>query len=139
MENPEHRLPKEILDKAVKSGDEYGWRESDFLQVVEYARGNFMALLGGQIQYALPDGTCELYWLEYDPQERQPDESWINYCNRTADETTKKFKLLISKDIEGEALASFDFLKTKKESGINLNEYLTFILYFDDTETEVHV
>jgi hypothetical protein len=80
----ENRLPKLILDKAIKSTNEFGWTQNDFLEVVETARQNFMAIIGGQIQYVLTDGTCELYWLSYDPDKRQLNEDWLTYCNRTA-------------------------------------------------------
>jgi hypothetical protein len=133
----ESRLPKTILDKAIKSGDEFGWRKADFLEVIESARQLKMAIVGGQVQYPLPDGTCELYWLSYDPAPRRENENWLNYCNRTAEESIAKFEKLISgTDIEKEALDSFEFLKNKKASGININDFLTFVLYFDDSETD---
>jgi hypothetical protein len=113
----ENRLPKPILEKAIKSGNEFGWTQTDFLEVVEIARQNFMAIIGGQIQYVLPDGTCEPYWLSYDPDKRQLNEDWLTYCNRTAKECVDKFnKLIASTDIEKEALTSFDFLATKRKA-----------------------
>ena len=133
----ENRLPKHILDKAIKSGNEIGWKQEDFVAVVEAARQGFIGIVGGQIQYVLTDGTCELYWLSYDPAPRRVNENWLTYCNRTADECIDKFnKLVASTNIEKEAL-SFDFLKDKKERGVDINKFLTFILYFNDTETEM--
>ncbi len=133
----ENRLPKAILDKAVKNGNEFGWRQSDFLEVVETARQLNLANLGGQVQYHFPDGTCELYWLSYDPTTRKQNESWTGFCSRTAMECKTKFLNLISKtNIEKEALENFDFLKNKKETGTEINNYLIFILYFDDSETD---
>jgi hypothetical protein len=134
----ENRLPKYILDKAIKSGIEFGWKQNDFIEVVQAARQTFMAIVGGQIQYVFTNGTCELYWLSYDPEERQANESWLAYCNRTADECIDKFNNLIrATDIEKEALTHFHFLKDKKKSGVNINDFLTFILYFDDNETKM--
>lgn len=134
----ERRLPKTILDKAIKSKNEFGWTQNDFLEVVETARQNFIAIVGGQIQYVLKDGTCELYWLNYDPDKRQLNEDWLTYCNRTAQECIDKFTKLISTiDIEKEAFTSFEFLADKMKSGVNINDYLTFILYFDDVETDL--
>lgn len=134
----EQRLPKLILDKAIKSGNEFGWRQNDFLEVIEVARQNYLAIIGGQIQYVLPDGTCELYWLSYDPDKRQHNESWLSYCDRTAKECSEKFnKLIIETDIEKEALTSFPFLAEKQKDGIDINEHLIFILYFDDKETDL--
>jgi hypothetical protein len=133
----ENRLPKEILDKAIRSANEFGWRQNDFLEVVEAARQKHIAIVGGQVQYVLANRTCELYWLSYDPEERQLNEAWLTYCNRTADECINKFnKLILATDIEKEAL-NFEFLADQKNSGVNVNDYLTFILYFDDSETDL--
>lgn len=135
MTKTENRLPKPILDKAIKSGNEFGWRQSDFLEVVNAARKNSIAIIGGQIQYVFSDGTCELYWLSYDSTKRKDNEDWLTYCNRSADECIYKFNKLVSTvDIEKEAL-SFEFLLNKKSQGVDLNEHLIFILYFDDKES----
>ena len=119
----ERRLPETILNKAIKSGNEFGWRQTDFIETIEAARKLKMGIVGGQVQYVLPDGTCELYWLAYDPVERQPGEGWIKYCNRTADETIEKFKDLITKtDFEKEA-SSLDFLRDKQSKGVDIDDY----------------
>lgn len=133
----ENKLPKYVLDKAVKSGQEFGWRQSDFIDVIEAAKQMELAIIGGQIQYALNDGTCELYWLSYDPTSRLKNENWKDYCNRTAKECLDKFQAIISKtDIEKEAINCFEFLKSKKENGIRLSDYLIFILYFEDNKSD---
>lgn len=133
----EKRLPETILNKAIKSGNEFGWRQIDFIETVETARKLKMAIVGGQVQYVFPDGTCELYWLAYDPTDRQIGEDWIKYCNRTADETIKKFQDLITKtDFDKEAF-SFDFIRDKKSKGVDIDDYKTFIVYFDDLETDL--
>jgi hypothetical protein len=133
----EGRLPETILKKAIKSGNEFGWRQTDFIETIEAARKLKMGIVGGQVQYVLPGGTCELYWLAYDPTSRQPGENWVEYCNRTADETIKKFKDLIEKtDFEKET-SSFDFLQERKSKGLNIEDYRTFIIYFDDKETDL--
>ena len=113
----EQRLPKSILDKAIKSINEFGWRQEDFLEVIEAAKQTHLAIIGGQVQYVLPDGTCELYWLSYDPTDRQLNETWLTYCDRTANECLEKFnKLIATTDIEKEAL-TFPFLSDKKKNG----------------------
>lgn len=133
----EKRLPETILKKAIRSGNEFGWRQTDFIETIETARNLKLGIVGGQVQYVLPDGTCELYWLAYDPTERQLGEDWIKYCNRTADETIKKFQDLITKtDFDKEA-SSFDFLRDKKSKGVDIDDYKIFIVYFDDLETDL--
>lgn len=125
-------IPKKILDKDVLSGNEFGCRQSDFADIIEIARQNSLAITGGQVQYALPDGTCELYWLTYDTAEKKSDETWTAYCDRTAEECIEKFNSIIeTTDIEKEALKNFKFLQDKKRTGVEINNYKTFILYFD--------
>ncbi|MCG9909716.1 MAG: hypothetical protein MH137_00315 [Flavobacteriales bacterium] len=125
-------IPKIILDKDVLNGNEFGCRQQDFADIIETARQNSLAISGGQVQYALPDGTCELYWLSYDTADKKADETWKTYCDRTAKECLEKFNSLIQAiDIEKEALNSFKFLQDKKHSGVDINKYRTFILYFD--------
>jgi hypothetical protein len=134
----ERRLPETILNKAVKSGSEFGWRQGDFIETIETAIKLKLGIVGGQVQYVFPDGTCELYWLAYDSTDRQPGEDWSKYCNRTADEVIDKFKNLVTKtDFEKEALTSLDFLREKKSKGVNLENYKTFIIYFNDLETDL--
>lgn len=55
-------LPNEILQKAIVSGNEYGWKRTDFKNVLEKAVENGLGIIGGQVQFKFPDGTCELYW-----------------------------------------------------------------------------
>ncbi len=134
----EQRLPKHILDKALKSSGEYGWRQQDFSEVIEAARKAKLAIIGGQVQYVLPDGTCELYWLSYDPADRHINEPWLTYCDRSAKECLQKFnKLIATTNIEAEALVNFPFLLDKKENGIDISKFLVFILYFDSKETDL--
>ena len=137
--NEENRLPKAILDKAIKNGNEFGWRQSDVSEVIDTARNLNLVNLGGQVQYHFPDGTCELYWLSFDLTTRQQNETWTDFCARTAIECQEKFqRLILQTNIEKEALENFDFLKNKKETGIEISDFLTFILYFDDSETDKH-
>jgi hypothetical protein len=126
-------IPKKILDKDVLSGNEFGCRQSDFADIIETARQNSLAISGGQVQYAFPDGTYELYWLSYDTADKKADETWSAYCDRTAKECLEKFNsLILTTNIEKEALKNFKFLQDKKQSGVDINNFLTFIIYFDN-------
>jgi hypothetical protein len=137
MKEPELRLPKHLIEKAIKSGNECGWKKTDILDVVEAARQIPMAIIGGQVQYVWPDATCELYWLSYDSDERKDKEDWIAFCNRTALECSDKFKRLITTDIEKEAI-TFEYIKSKFDKGVQLEDHQVFILYFNDEETDLN-
>lgn len=135
----ELRLPRNLLDKAIISGNEYGWRQYDLLDVIEAARQIPMAVLGGQVQYILPNGTYELYWLDYDSSNRKEGEEWKSYCKRSANECSSKVSQLFSNtDIEAEAINAFEELKTIVQNNKQLVTYKVFILYFDDSETDLH-
>lgn len=136
----EERLPAEILQKAIISGKEYGWLQKDVLEVLEAAEKIPMATVGGTVEYVFPDGICELYWFNFSPMERQSEEKWPAYCKRTKIEVSKNLLYLISDtDFKQQAIKSFDFLKNKDENGVDIENHRYFILYFDDTESDLWV
>ncbi|HLA55535.1 MAG TPA: hypothetical protein VK623_05525 [Flavobacterium sp.] len=132
-EQIEHRLPVHLLEKSIRSGSEYGWRQNDFLDVIEAARKLQIAIEGGQIQYVFDEGTCELHWLHYYTDEMKSGENWANYCNRTAKECVEKFKKITGeRNIEKEALDNFSLVKENSENGIILDNHKVFIISFED-------
>ena len=138
LEREEYRLPKDARDKAIESENEFGWRQQNFKEIIEVAKQIPMAIIGGQVQYVFEDGTCELYWLSYNSKKRQENEKWLPYCNRTASEVIEQFDKLINEtDFDKEAVSAFEFLKQKKEQGINIDKHKLFIIYFDDSETDI--
>jgi hypothetical protein len=127
----EKYLPNEILQKAIVSGNEYGWKRTDFKNVLEKAVENGLGIIGGQVQFKFPDGTCELYWHKYDSTEKQSGENWTEYCERTKNECLNQFDNLPSdSELVKDGIENFGFLKEKKDLNLNLTEYLIFILYF---------
>jgi len=136
-EQIENRLPVELLEKSIRSGSEYGWREQDFLAVVEAARKNQLAIEGGLVQYVFEEGTCELYWLHYFTNELKKGENWANYCNRTAKECVEKFnKIIREKNIEKEAIENFELVKNAQSNGIVLENHKLFILSFEENKRD---
>lgn len=133
----ENKLPVSLLEKSIKSGTEYGWRQNDFLEVVEAARALQIAIEGGQVQYLFDEGTCELYWLHYYTDEIKKGESWVAYCNRTARECSEKFKKIIQeRDIRKEAIDSFNLVKEKSEEQIDLDGHKLFIISFEERKMD---
>ena len=134
----EKYLPHNILQKAIVSGNEYGWRRRDFKATVEKAVEMGLCIIGGQVQFKFPDGTCELYWHRYDTADRKSGENWPEYCQRTKDECLKKFEKLPSDtDLIKEGIENFDFLREKANSDNQLGDFLIFILYFTDLKTDM--
>lgn len=124
-------LPPQLRQTAVRSGNEYGWRRADVFAALDAARDAGLACLGGEVQFLFPDGTCELYWLSFDPDERRAGESDPEYVARSQEETrTRLLALLASADLVGEGRRSFGFLKEKEDLGAPLEDHLVFICYF---------
>ena len=44
----EKYLPKEILQNAIVSGNEYGWKRTDFKNVIKKAVENDLGIIGGK-------------------------------------------------------------------------------------------
>ena len=135
----EHRLPVALLEKSIQSGSEYGWRQEDFLEVVEAARNLKIAIEGGQVQYLFEEGVCELTWLHYYTQELKAGENWVNYCNRTAKECSDKFNQIIKGNIEKDALNNFSLMKVMLDNGAVLEDHKLFIISFEDKKVNGEV
>ena len=122
-------LPSEVLEGSVLRGNEYAWTPESFPVALERAEVHGLECLGGQFQFHLNDGICEMYWLSADAQERLVGESWADYCRRSCSEVREKFQHIIS---------NTDF--SKEASGWNLSpsasQNLVFVAYFV-TETEL--
>ncbi len=132
----EELLPASIKERVVLSGNEWGWRSDDVLDVLEAADKIGLANLGGQVQFVFADGTCELYWLNIDPKERSESEEWAHFAKRSIAESRENFlRLSNSTNFVDEGIENFKFLKRKaQEPGVDLSRSLIFILYFISEE-----
>jgi hypothetical protein len=87
--------------------------------------------LGGNVQFQTRDGTCEPYWLDYDPEDQLPGEPWQEYVLRAAAETLEGVRRVCDEaDFRAEAQA-WEVLRTRMDN----EEYdplrdLWFVLYF---------
>jgi hypothetical protein len=126
----ERILQPDITQGATLRGGEYGWSVSSFPNALARAEVHGYACLGGQFQFRLDDGTCEMYWLSADPKERAQAESWTDYSHRSCSEVLHRFEELASATDFGKETSSWPSLK------INPAEHLVFVAYFV-TETEL--
>jgi hypothetical protein len=118
------------LSRASLRGNEYGWPLEAVEEAVAVAAASRLANLGWEVQFRIPDGTCELYWLSLDSGERCCDEAWEEYVTRTALEVLEQFAALRERtDFIKEAL-QWPELARRHAEGIDLNQYLCFVLYF---------
>jgi hypothetical protein len=126
-------LPSTLTEKASLAGKEYGWRIADFPTVLTKAGDLGLLCLGGQFQFRLSNGTCEMYWLEANSSERKNGEPWPDYVLRAKDEVLMKFEQLVSNtDFVGEGRENFDLVRKQTAEGADLLDKLFFVAYFVD-------
>jgi hypothetical protein len=99
-------LPPEITQGATLRGNEYGWTLSSFPNALAKAAANGYVCLGGQFEFRLDEGsTCEMYWIQADPTDREHGESWADYSRRSCREVLQEFQKVLSvTDFAKEAL-----------------------------------
>src|ERR1700693_1928835 len=98
-------------------------------QALGISYGKKVSSRRGQLQFRIPEGTCELYWVEVDSEGRRPDEKWQDYVARTADEVLSRFRLLRSRfDFVNEGVNHFPILRELHDHGVALDQFLCFVL-----------
>jgi len=122
-------LPEDMLQGASLENEE-GWRKGAFLGVLMKAESHNLACLGGQYQFRFDDGTCEMYWLCADANERREDQTWSEFVASSNDQVRSRFiKLCETADIDKE-IEDWDFVRKKKQQGVDPMEYLWFVASF---------
>lgn len=128
---PELLLAGEVLERASLYGNEYAWRRGDLAQVFAAAERSGLACLGGQVQFRLPGGTCELYWQNFGSADRRPSESWAEYVARARRETETSLAVIPNDDdLVQEGLREFPFLREQASRGTDVAGALCFVCYF---------
>jgi hypothetical protein len=129
--SPEAQLSPGILERAVWSGKEIGWRQADIAAALQDARGRQLAALGGQVQFVLPGGTCELYWQNYESAPREAGEPWLDYASRSHDEVEMALgHLPAPTELAADGLAKFEFLREQAAAGLRIEDHLVYVCYF---------
>jgi hypothetical protein len=134
---PERHLPKELLQRA-SHGNEYAWRLSDIPRVIEAARHADLVSVGGQLQFRLPEGTCECYWVEVNTYKSVPKGlPWNARVARTAEVALADFARLQSEyDFITEGRRAFgDHLRRVEERGESPAEAMWFVWYVLEQES----
>jgi hypothetical protein len=128
----ERELPPTIAVGARLEGNEYGWEPSLFPAALANAQALGYACIGGQFQFRLDIGTCEMYWLSADSDPRQEAESWQEYSERSCSEVKTGFQRLMSEtDFRRQAL-EWHPVREAMSHGFDPLEKLVFVAYFVD-------
>jgi hypothetical protein len=125
-------LPDSILSRATPSGQEHGWSIADFPDVLDEAANLGFACLGGQFQFLLPDGTCEVYWLNADSTPRLPNETWRDYVFRAARQVRDAFTRICAETDFIQQARDWPFLRDKlADPHFDVLKHLIFVAYFN--------
>jgi hypothetical protein len=125
-------LPPKIAEGAHLKGNEYGWEASLFPAALANAQTLGYACIGGQFQFRLDNGTCEMYWLSADSDPRHEAESWLNYCERSCSEVMAGFQKLMSEIDFRKQAQEWPPVKEAMTHGLDPLEKLVFVAYFVD-------
>lgn len=78
-------LPADIQQAACRRDNEWGWPPALIPQVIDGAEQSQLVSIGGQLQFLMPGGTCECYWVEVDTYKSVSTElPWHNRVTQTA-------------------------------------------------------
>ncbi len=136
MATAEEQLPAGLLQGSSLRGGEYAWPIEDIPKVIEAARLENLASVGGQLQFRIPDGgTCECYWIEIDPTAGlSPDLPWAERVSLTAERSLAAFQNLRSQfDFIEEGRKAFASHLDKYEAeGGDLNQVMCFVWYLEN-------
>ena len=128
----QRELPPQIAVGAQISGNEYGWQIAAFPGAVASAEALGFACLGGQFQFRLDIGTCEMYWLAADSSPRDVGETWPEYCRRSCTEVRGKFEELVSTTDFATLALDWQPIREAMRTGLDPIQGLVFIAYFVD-------
>jgi hypothetical protein len=138
--SPESNLPDAIRTLGDLRGNEYAWRRHDLPRVFDAAKDVCLGNLGGQVQFRLPDGTCELYWENFDVVPRRPEESWDDFVDRSRVDVEAGLCRIPSDDaLVADGLTHFDFLRERAAAGADIAGGLYFVCYFASPEDSAEI
>lgn len=90
-------LPQQLTTGALLRDKEYAWELSAFPSALERAPSTGHACLGGQFWIVLPDNSLyELFWLEANATDRETDEPWPHFTQRSCGEVLASFNALVN-------------------------------------------
>ncbi len=131
-------LPPELMARASLRGREHAWPLHDIPAVVEAARKANLINIGGQLQFRLPAGTCECYWVNIDTYKSVPATlPWSQRVQATADEALRQLETLrTGVDFLAEGRRGFaTHLDDAQAAGIDPIDHMCFVWYVKSEES----
>lgn len=136
---PELCLPEKLRQSARRSDNEWGWPPELIPRVIEEAEKLGCLSLGGQLQFLLPCGICECYWVDVDPPANEPEGlPWRERVSLAAAASLRGFDEVKSRfDFIAEGRKAFaEHFEAFEEAGGNLEEVMCFIWYLEGPTEE---
>ena len=133
-ESPETRLSRNLRDAAIRRDHEWGWPPNLIPRVIDEAEALGLLSLGGQLQFILPAGICECYWVDVDPLQNEPARlDWEARVRFAAENARSQFEALQRRfDFIAEGRKAFaTYLDDFEMKGGDLDEITCFIWYLD--------
>jgi len=123
-------LPSQIIKGAQLAGNEYAWDLAFFPNALASAEALGYACIGGQFQFRIDAGTCEMYWLNADSSDRMKNEPWLAYCRRSCFEVKRGFEKLASETNFVDQALQWIPIREAISQGVDPLQKLVFVAYF---------
>lgn len=131
-DDPEMLLPEALRSAACRSGNEWGWQPETIPLVIDEAKKLGLLNIGGQLQFLMPEGTCECYWVEVNALVGEPDGlTWAERVARSA--TAARCQMVdigLRYDFIEEGRKAFaSTFAAHEATGGNVRDHMWFIWY----------
>jgi hypothetical protein len=137
---PEMLLPETIRAAACRSDNEWGWPPELIPLVIDEAEKLGLLNIGGQLQFLLPEGICECYWVEVDTLAAEPQGlTWPERVASAAN-TARQQMADISRRydfIEEGRKAFLEHFTAYEAAGGDLRNRMCFIWYLEADQTAI--
>lgn len=129
---PEMFLPDTLRSAACRSGGEWGWQPETIPLVIDAAEKLGLLNVGGQLQFLMPEGTCECYWVEVNALIGEP--YGLTWAERVALSATAARQQMVDISrrydfIEEGRKAFADPFAAYEATGGNVRDRMRFIWY----------
>ncbi|TAY69492.1 hypothetical protein ELH82_19450 [Rhizobium leguminosarum] len=125
-------LPDTLRSAACRSGREWGWQPEAIPLVIDEAEKLGLLNVGGQLQFLMPEGICECYWVEVNALIGEPDGlTWVERVAFSAVAARQQMvDISLRYDFVEEGRKAFaDPFAAYEATGGNVGDRMCFIWY----------
>ena len=124
-------LSDSLKSAARRSGNEWGWRPETIPLVIDEAEELGLVNIGGQLQFLLPNATCECYWIDVNALIQEPHcLDWTQRVAYSAQTARVQIEENFHYDFIAEGRKAFrEPLAAYEATGGDLSDCIWFIWY----------